>query len=98
MTDLGIYVKKIKETKTCIVPCKYCTYLLYLSKVVHCHIGDIIYTEAELSIKCGLILRSIERIPKVQFSMGHKFTLHPFHRYDVKLNVKGKQEREFVRL
>ncbi len=87
--------KKIKETKTCIVPCKYCTYSLYLSKVVHCHIGDIIYTEAELSIKCGLMLRSIERRPKVQFSMGHKFTLHLLHRYDVKLTVKGTQEREF---
>jgi hypothetical protein len=34
--------------------------------------------------KMGLILRSIERMLKMQFSMAHKFTLQPLRRYDVK--------------
>jgi hypothetical protein len=35
--------------------------------------------------KMGLILRSLERIPKMQFSMARKFMLQPLGRYDVKL-------------
>ncbi len=34
--------------------------------------------------KMGLILRSIERMLKMQFSMARKFTLQPLRRYDVK--------------
>ncbi len=34
--------------------------------------------------KMGLILRSIEWVLKMQFSMARKFTLQPLRRYDVK--------------
>ncbi len=34
--------------------------------------------------KMGLILRSIERMLKMQFSMARSFTLQPLRRYDVK--------------
>jgi hypothetical protein len=34
--------------------------------------------------KMGLMLRSKERMLKMQFSIGRKFTLQPLHRYDVK--------------
>jgi hypothetical protein len=34
--------------------------------------------------KMGLILRSIERMLKIQFSIACKFTLQPLRRYDVK--------------
>ncbi len=39
----------------------------------------------------GLILRSIERMLKMQFSMGRKFTLQPLRRYDVKPPKKNTQ-------
>jgi hypothetical protein len=34
--------------------------------------------------KMGLILRSIERMLKMQFSMARKFMLQPLRRYNVK--------------
>ncbi len=34
--------------------------------------------------KMGLILRSLERRPQMQFSMAHKCMLQPLRRYDVK--------------
>jgi hypothetical protein len=34
--------------------------------------------------KMDLILRSLERMLKTQFSMARKFTLQPLRRYDVK--------------
>jgi hypothetical protein len=41
--------------------------------------------------KMGLILRSIERMLKMQFSMARKFTLQPLHRYGVKPPDKTAQ-------
>jgi hypothetical protein len=41
--------------------------------------------------KMGLILRSIERMLKMQFSMARKFTLQPLRRYDVKPPKKTAQ-------
>jgi hypothetical protein len=41
--------------------------------------------------KMGLILRSIERMLKMQFSMAHNFTLQPLRRYDVKPPEKTAQ-------
>jgi hypothetical protein len=41
--------------------------------------------------KMGLILRFIERMLKMQFSMAHKFTLQPLRRYDVKPPKKTPQ-------
>ncbi len=41
--------------------------------------------------KDGLILRSIERMLKMQFSMARKFTLQPLRRYDVTLPEKTAQ-------
>ncbi len=38
--------------------------------------------------KMNLILHSIERIPKLQFSMARKFMLQPLRRHDVKINEK----------
>jgi hypothetical protein len=38
--------------------------------------------------KMGLILRPIERMLKMQFSMARKFPLPPLHRYDVKPSKK----------
>ncbi len=40
--------------------------------------------------KMGLILRSIERMLKMQFSMSHNFTLQPLRRYDVKPPEKNR--------
>jgi hypothetical protein len=40
--------------------------------------------------KMGLILRSIERMLKMQFSMALKFTLQPLRRYDVKPPEKNR--------
>jgi hypothetical protein len=39
----------------------------------------------------GLILRSIERMLKMQFSMARKSTLQPLRRYDVKPPEKTAQ-------
>jgi hypothetical protein len=41
--------------------------------------------------KMGLILRSIERMLKMQFSMARNFTLQPLRRYDVKPPEKTAQ-------
>jgi hypothetical protein len=41
--------------------------------------------------KMGLILRSVERMLKMQFSMARKFTLQPLRRYDVKPPEKTAQ-------
>jgi hypothetical protein len=41
--------------------------------------------------KMDLILRSIERMLKMQFSMARKFTLQPLRRYDVKPPGKTEQ-------
>jgi len=41
--------------------------------------------------KMGLILRSIKRMLKMQFSMARKFTLQPLRRYDVKPPEKTAQ-------
>jgi hypothetical protein len=41
--------------------------------------------------KMGLILRSIERMLKMQFSMARKFTLQPLRRYNVKPPEKTAQ-------
>jgi hypothetical protein len=41
--------------------------------------------------KMGLILRSIERMLKMQFSIARKFTLQPLRRYDVKPPKKTAQ-------
>ncbi len=41
--------------------------------------------------KMGLILRSIQRMLKMKFSMARKFTLQPLRRYDVK--PPGKQHK-----
>ncbi len=38
----------------------------------------------DITSKMGLILRSIERMLKMQFSMSRKFTLQPLRRYDIK--------------
>ncbi len=46
--------------------------------------------------KMGLILRSIERMLKMQFSMARKFTLQPLHRYDVKPPEKKQNKRDFT--
>ncbi len=43
----------------------------------------------------GLILRSIERIPKMKFSMAHKFMLHTLQRYNVKRTEKN-HKRNFT--
>ncbi len=39
----------------------------------------------------GLILRSIEWMLKMQFSMARNFTLQPLRRYDVKPTEKTAQ-------
>ncbi len=44
----------------------------------------------------GLILLSIERMLKLQFSMARKFTLQPLHRYDVKPPEKTAQAEYYV--
>jgi hypothetical protein len=41
--------------------------------------------------KMGLILRSIEWMLKIQFSMARNFTRQPLHRYDVKPPEKTAQ-------
>jgi hypothetical protein len=41
--------------------------------------------------KMGLILRSIERMLKMLFSIVRKFTLQPLRRYDVKPPEKTAQ-------
>ncbi len=41
--------------------------------------------------KMDLILRSLERMLKMQFSMARNFTLHPLRRYDVKPPEKTAQ-------
>ncbi len=41
--------------------------------------------------KMGLILHSIERMLKIQFSMARKFTLQPLRRYYVKPPEKTAQ-------
>jgi hypothetical protein len=46
--------------------------------------------------KMGLILRSIERMLKMQFSMARKFTLQPLRRYDVKPPKKPAEAESSV--
>ncbi len=46
-------------------------------------------TESYTVRKMGLILRSIERMLKMQFSMARKFTLQPLCRYGVKPSRKN---------
>jgi hypothetical protein len=41
--------------------------------------------------KTDLILRSIEGVPNIQFSMANKFPLQPKRRYNVKRNEKTEQ-------
>jgi hypothetical protein len=42
-------------------------------------------------LKMGLILHSIERMLKMQFSLARKFTLQPLRSYDVKPPEKTAQ-------
>ncbi len=46
--------------------------------------------------KMDLILRSTERMLKMQFSMARKFTLQPLRRYDVKPPEKTEQAYSYV--
>ncbi len=61
------------------------TYTIY--KYCHLDLYNIQYTVR----KMGLILRSIERMLKMQFSMARRFTLQPLRRYDVKPPKKTAQ-------
>ncbi len=45
--------------------------------------------------KMDLILHSIERMLKMQFSMGRKFTLQPLCRYDIKPSQKKHHKHNF---
>ncbi len=45
-------------------------------------------TDGTLSVKMDLILRSIERRLRMQFSMARKFLLRPLRRYDIKPNER----------
>jgi hypothetical protein len=49
------------------------------------------FTQACTVRKMGLILRSIERMLKMQFSIARNFTLQPLRRYDVKTPEKTEQ-------
>jgi hypothetical protein len=48
--------------------------------------------------KMGLILHSMERMPKMQFSMARKFMLQPLRRYDVKPKKPHKRSLTFKEL
>jgi hypothetical protein len=45
--------------------------------------------------KMGLILCSIERMLKMQFSMASKFTLQPLCRYDIIFCINESKDKTF---
>ncbi len=51
------------------------------------HVFAFLLMSAKFSLFLGLILRSIERMLKMQFSMARNFTRQPLRRYDVKCLV-----------